>query len=150
MGRFPTREYPRDDMEHAGGGSDAVLGREALAHADTLYNLARYLTRNPADAEDLVQDTYARALQSAAHFVPGTNLKAWLFRILRNAFISRYRATAGGGVVKGEGHRRRQAEGASPARRRARGEAGGGWGTLASDPEFKEERTPCAISSCTQ
>ncbi len=76
--------------ETEGAGS---LGREALAYADSLHNLARYLARNEADADDLVQETYARALRAAAQFAPGTNLKAWLFRILRNTFVDQYRRT---------------------------------------------------------
>ena len=92
-GRWPlasVTRYDGDGME-ALEDAQARLGREALAYADTLYNLARYLTGNETDAEDLVQDTYTRALAAAHQFALGTNLKAWLFRILRNTFISRYR-----------------------------------------------------------
>ncbi len=77
------------------------IGQEALAYADTLHNLARYLTRNDADAEDLVQETYARALRGADQFTPGTNLKAWLFRILRNTFVSQYRRQRHNPIVGG-------------------------------------------------
>ena len=79
----------------------AELGQEALAYADPLHNLARYLTSNAAEAEDLVQETYARALRAAAQFTPGTNLKAWLFRILRNTFMSAYRRQRHNPVVGG-------------------------------------------------
>jgi RNA polymerase sigma-70 factor, ECF subfamily len=76
-------------------------GADLLAYADTLYNLARYLTGNTADAEELVQETYARALRGADGFEAGTNLKAWLFRILRNTWISAYRRRRADPVVGG-------------------------------------------------
>jgi RNA polymerase sigma-70 factor, ECF subfamily len=64
---------------------------DALAHADALYNLARHLTRNTADAEDLVQETYTRAVRAWGVRDAGASLAAWLFRILRNAWLDRWR-----------------------------------------------------------
>ena len=92
---------PRPEGQAASRWGAAELGREALAYADTLHNLARYLTGNATEAEDLVQETYARALRAAAQFTPGTNLKAWLFRILRNTFVSAYRRQRHNPVVGG-------------------------------------------------
>ena len=65
--------------------------RDALPYLDQLYSAAMRMTRNPADAEDLVQETFAKAYGSFHQFKPGTNLKAWLYRILTNTFINTYR-----------------------------------------------------------
>jgi RNA polymerase sigma-70 factor (ECF subfamily) len=65
--------------------------RDALPLLDSLYGAALRMTRNPSDAEDLVQETMLRAYRSFESFEPGTNLKAWLFRILTNAYINTYR-----------------------------------------------------------
>jgi RNA polymerase sigma-70 factor (ECF subfamily) len=67
--------------------------REALPHLDALYGTAMRLTRNPRDAEDLVQDALLRAYRFWGQFEPGTNCKAWLFKILTNTFINRYHKT---------------------------------------------------------
>jgi RNA polymerase sigma-70 factor, ECF subfamily len=67
------------------------LEAEALTHLDALYRTALRLSRSPQDAEDLVQETYLNAFRSLDRFEEGTNLRAWLFRILNNAFISQYR-----------------------------------------------------------
>jgi RNA polymerase sigma-70 factor (ECF subfamily) len=70
---------------------DARFERDAMQYLDALYSAALRMTRNPADAEDLVQETYAKAYASFHQFRPGTNLKAWMYRILTNTFINGYR-----------------------------------------------------------
>ncbi len=68
------------------------FAEQAMQYAPQLYSAALRLTRNSVDAEDLVQDTYLRAWRSFATFQEGTNLRAWLYRILTNSFINTYRA----------------------------------------------------------
>ena len=69
----------------------ARFERDAVPFLDQMYSAAMRMTRNPADAEDLVQETYAKAYAAFHQFKPGTNLKAWMYRILTNTFINTYR-----------------------------------------------------------
>jgi RNA polymerase sigma-70 factor (ECF subfamily) len=69
----------------------ARFERDALPYLDQLYAAAMRMTRNPADAEDLVQETFVKAFAAFHQFQEGTNLKAWLYRILTNSFINTYR-----------------------------------------------------------
>jgi len=78
MALFPFRRRP------AAGAAPDPFEEEALAQADALYRAALRLTRDPAEAEDLVQETYLKAFRSAGRFERGTNLRAWLFTILMN------------------------------------------------------------------
>lgn len=91
---------PADDLERRRGGSDstmppelvrALFEEQALPFMDQLYAAAMRMTRNPADAADLVQETYVKAYAAFGQFEQGTNLKAWLYRILTNTFINGYR-----------------------------------------------------------
>ncbi len=70
----------------------ARFADEAMEHMPALYTAALRMTRKPADAEDLVQETYLKAYRSFDSFAEGTNLKAWLYRILTNTYINSYRA----------------------------------------------------------
>lgn len=69
----------------------ARFERDALPLLDQLYGAAIGMTRNPTDAEDLVQETYVKAFSSFASYQEGTNLKAWLYRIMTNTYINAYR-----------------------------------------------------------
>jgi RNA polymerase sigma-70 factor (ECF subfamily) len=79
----PTDETPAERA--------ARFERDAMPLLDQLYAAALRMTRNPADAEDLVQETYLKAYAAFASFSQGTNLKAWLYRILTNTYINGYR-----------------------------------------------------------
>ena len=83
------------------------VGELALLHIDALYNFARYLAGTQTEADDLVQEAFTRALGAAQSFETGTNVKAWLFRILRNVYIDRRRRALHDPlhlVGKAEGH----------------------------------------------
>ena len=69
----------------------ARFEREAMPLLDQLYSAAMRTTRNPADAEDLLQETYAKAFAAFHQYRPGTNFKAWMYRILTNTYINTYR-----------------------------------------------------------
>jgi RNA polymerase sigma-70 factor, ECF subfamily len=73
----------------------ARFEEEALNHLDALYRTALRMTRNPSDAEDLVQDALVRAYRFYDRFQPGTNFRAWLFKILTNTYINTYRRKQG-------------------------------------------------------
>jgi RNA polymerase sigma-70 factor (ECF subfamily) len=78
-------------------------GHPVLGHADVMYQVAWHLTRDAGEAEDLVQEAFARALRSWSQFDPGTNLRAWLLRILRNAWLDRMRRQRRSPVDPGSG-----------------------------------------------
>ncbi len=69
-----------------------TFSEQAMEYMPSLYSAALRMTRNPADAEDLVQETYLKAYRGFGGFQEGTNLKAWLYRILTNSYINRYRS----------------------------------------------------------
>nr|WP_194898825.1 sigma-70 family RNA polymerase sigma factor [Catenulispora pinisilvae] len=84
-------DAPRVDPGESEDARNERFERDALVYLDQLYPAALRMTRNPADAEDLIQETFAKAFASFHQFREGTNLKAWLYRILTNTFINSYR-----------------------------------------------------------
>ena len=92
-----SRPLPLDVMTQTPDTDETVeertarFERDALVYIDQLYSAAMRMTRNPQDAEDLVQETYTKAFAAFHQFKQGTNLKAWLYRILTNSFINTYR-----------------------------------------------------------
>ncbi len=85
----PMEEAPRQAYSEAEKLS--VFNEEFMPHINSMYNFAYRLTLNEDDANDLVQDTYLKTFRFIDSFEPGTNAKAWLFRILKNSFINDYR-----------------------------------------------------------
>jgi RNA polymerase sigma-70 factor (ECF subfamily) len=91
----PADPLGEDTVRAPAGETDAQrtarFETEALQYLDQLYSAALRMTRNPSDAEDLVQETFAKAFAAFHQYRPGTNLKAWLYRILTNTYINTYR-----------------------------------------------------------
>ncbi|MGC5615277.1 sigma-70 family RNA polymerase sigma factor [Georgenia sp. Z1491] len=95
-GAVTTPDEVGDDPDRAPAGETdderaARFELEALPFLDQLYGAAMRMTRNPADAEDLVQESFTKAFAAFHQYRPGTNLKAWLYRILTNTYINTYR-----------------------------------------------------------
>jgi RNA polymerase sigma-70 factor (ECF subfamily) len=92
LGSLPmSEETGRAPAEETAEQRSGRFERDALQYLDQLYSAALRMTRNPTDAEDLVQETFTKAFASFHQYEPGTNLKAWLYRILTNAYINSYR-----------------------------------------------------------
>ena len=85
----------KNPAEREAAANRARFEDEALKHLDALYRTALRMTRNPSDAEDLVQDALVRAYRFYDRFEPGTNFRAWLFKILTNTYINSYRRKQG-------------------------------------------------------
>jgi RNA polymerase sigma factor (sigma-70 family) len=84
----PYGEIPFGTLSLRGDQAPAEFEELAMPLSHSLYNFARWLSHNRHDAEDLVQETYLKALRSFASFEPGTNFRAWMFRILKNTFLT--------------------------------------------------------------
>src|SRR6185369_25371 len=78
------------------GNRNTTFSQAALTHLDALYGFAMTLTRNQTEAEDLVQETYLRAARAFGRLMPDSNLKSWLFAIMRNAWLNQLRHTRSG------------------------------------------------------
>ncbi|MDQ5861097.1 MAG: sigma-70 family RNA polymerase sigma factor, partial [Actinomycetota bacterium] len=87
----PSAEQPVDVATESAEERRVRFERDAMQYVDQLYSAAMRMARNPADAEDLVQEAYTKAFSAFHQYKPGTNLKAWLYRILTNTYINLYR-----------------------------------------------------------
>lgn len=86
-----SAEIPEDRESETTEERKARFERDAMQYVDQLYSAAMRMARNPSDAEDLVQEAYTKAFSAFHQYKPGTNLKAWLYRILTNTYINLYR-----------------------------------------------------------